>query len=298
MNDGEKQNKLKSRIFSVIGILAGCLIIFAGYWVMQKMLEKRQDTLLSQNGSLSTSSEDQADTGEEEESRSPLTRDELSDILFRNLLAVDIVPHEPYGWQMSMQEAMEIGQTWVESFCTAYDFPEENSTLKFEEMSAQLCTGEMGAGDYVNEAVLDQQEQWEIAREDLGDQLPESMYGYWNISFSGNGVSVRLQINAVSGQVLQANIETEIYDTDKYFNAMENLPEMRILLNYVDSFGFGDDYKTEVTENRYEVIYPNQFTFFAEKSSDLETGDELQWDEYMRGYFVMGIEANQLSEND
>ena len=61
MNSGKKEKKLKTRVLSFIGILAGCLMIFAGYWIMQQMLEKRQNKLLSQNGSLSTSKEDLAD---------------------------------------------------------------------------------------------------------------------------------------------------------------------------------------------------------------------------------------------
>ena len=44
----EKRKKLKTRVLSFIGILAGCLMIFAGYWIMQQMLEKRQNKLLSQ----------------------------------------------------------------------------------------------------------------------------------------------------------------------------------------------------------------------------------------------------------
>ena len=94
MNSGKKEKKLKTRVLSFIGILAGCLMIFAGYWIMQQMLEKRQNKLLSQNGSLSTSKEDLADA-EEEESRSKLTEDELEDILLRDYIAVGMVPQEP-----------------------------------------------------------------------------------------------------------------------------------------------------------------------------------------------------------
>ena len=302
MNSGKKEKKLKTRVLSFIGILAGCLMIFAGYWIMQQMLEKRQNKLLSQNGSLSTSKEDLADA-EEEESRSKLTEDELEDILLGDYIAVDIVPHEPYGWQMTMQEAMETGQTWVESFCTAYDFPEEGSILQFEEMSAQLCTREMGKEDYVNESIVSgygtgsaEIRAW-MSDMDWGERLAESMYGYWDISFSANGINVNLQINAVSGQVLQVRIETDPYETDEYFDAMEKLSELKILENFVDSFGFGSGYQTEGTDNRYEMTYPGQFVFFAEKTVYPEEED-LQWDEYIGCSFVMGAETDRIQEEE
>ena len=241
MNGGKKRKKFRTHVFSFIGILAGCLLVFAGYWVMQKMLDKRQDNLLSQGGSLSTVPEELADSGQEEEERSKLTEKELSDILFRDHFIVDAVPHEPYGRQMTMQEAIETGQEWVETFCTAYAFPDENHTIQFEEVSAQLCTGEMGDESYIYDTIGQERAEsfeilYQINKEKRGNQLAESMYGYWNINFSGEGIMINLNINSVSGQILRAMMETDPYETDEYIAAMEELPVRKILQDYMDSF--------------------------------------------------------------
>ena len=225
MDDAGKKKKRRSRILSVAGILAGCLVVFAGYWVMQQMLNRRQEVLLSRSGSLQTAEEELTDDDREEEARVKLTAEELTDVLFRACYVMDQVPHEPYGRQMTMQEAIEIGQSWVEGFCEAYAFPGRDMVFQFEEVSAQLCTWEMGDDAYLRQMIvrdetLSEIRSWnQVVAEDRGDQLAESMYGYWRISFSGTGITVNLQIHAVSGQILQAYLET-----DTYLAEMEALP--------------------------------------------------------------------------
>lgn len=237
MDDAGKKKKRRSRILSVAGILAGCLVVFAGYWVMQQMLNRRQEVLLSQSGSLQTAEEELTDDDREEEARVKLTAEELTDVLFRACYVMDQVPHEPYGRQMTMQEAIEIGQSWVEGFCEAYAFPGRDMVFQFEEVSALLCTWEMGDDAYLRQMIvrdetLSEIRNWnQVVAEDRGDQLAESMYGYWRISFSGTGITVNLQIHAVSGQILQAYLET-----DTYLAEMEALPFERILTEYAASF--------------------------------------------------------------
>ena len=237
MDDAGKKKKRRSRILSVAGILAGCLVVFAGYWVMQQMLNRRQEVLLSRSGSLQTAEEELTDENREEEARVKLTAEELTDVLFRACYVMDQVPHEPYGRQMTMQEAIEIGQSWVEGFCEAYAFPGRDMVFQFEEVSAQLCTWEMGDDAYLRQMIvrdetLSEIRSWnQVVAEDRGDQLAESMYGYWRISFSGTGITVNLQIHAVSGQILQAYLET-----DTYLAEMEALPFERILTEYAASF--------------------------------------------------------------
>ncbi len=237
MDDAGKKKKRRSRILSVAGILAGCLVVFAGYWVMQQMLNRRQEVLLSRSGSLQTAEEELTDDDREEEARVKLTAEELTDVLFRACYVMDQVPHEPYGRQMTMQEAIEIGQSWVEGFCEAYAFPGRDMVFQFEEVSAQLCTWEMGDDAYLRQMIvrdetLSEIRSWnQVVAEDRGDQLAESMYGYWRISFSGTGITVNLQIHAVSGQILQAYLET-----DTYLAEMEALPFERILTEYAASF--------------------------------------------------------------
>ena len=237
MDDAGKKKKRRSRILSVAGILAGCLVVFAGYWVMQQMLNRRQEVLLSRSGSLQTAEEELTDDDREEEARVKLTAEELTDVLFRACYVMDQVPHEPYGRQMTMQEAIEIGQSWVEGFCEAYAFPGRDMVFQFEEVSALLCTWEMGDDAYLRQMIvrdetLSEIRNWnQVVAEDRGDQLAESMYGYWRISFSGTGITVNLQIHAVSGQILQAYLET-----DTYLAEMEALPFERILTEYAASF--------------------------------------------------------------
>lgn len=237
MDDAGKKKKRRSRILSVAGILAGCLVVFAGYWVIQQMLNRRQEVLLSRSGSLQTAEEELTDDDREEEARVKLTAEELTDVLFRACYVMDQVPHEPYGRQMTMQEAIEIGQSWVEGFCEAYAFPGRDMVFQFEEVSALLCTWEMGDDAYLRQMIvrdetLSEIRNWnQVVAEDRGDQLAESMYGYWRISFSGTGITVNLQIHAVSGQILQAYLET-----DTYLAEMEALPFERILTEYAASF--------------------------------------------------------------
>ncbi len=237
MDDAGKKKKRRSRILSVAGILAGCLVVFAGYWVMQQMLNRRQEVLLSRSGSLQTAEEELTDDDREEEARVKLTAEELTDVLFRACYVMDQVPHEPYGRQMTMQEAIEIGQSWVEGFCEAYAFPGRDMVFQFEEVSAQLCTWEMVDDAYLRQMIvrdetLSEIRSWnQVVAEDRGDQLAESMYGYWRISFSGTGITVNLQIHAVSGQILQAYLET-----DTYLAEMDALPFERILTEYAASF--------------------------------------------------------------
>lgn len=299
MNGGKKNKKFRSRVISFVGILAGCLLIFAGYWVMQQMLNKRQNNLLSQGGTLSTASEELTDPGQEEENRSKLTEDELSDILFRDHFTADTVPHEPYGRQMTMQEAIETGQNWVETFCSTYAFPDENSTIQFEEVSAQLCTGEMGDESFVYDTLEQEGNEtfsmlYQINREKRGKQLAESMYGYWNINFSGNGIVINLRINAVSGQVLSVMMETDLYETDQYATAMEELPVRKILQNYMESFELEEDGQWQINDNSYYIDYEEDFRFYAEIYPGLdEMTDEVREDggEVYSYSFYLGIQT-------
>ena len=145
MDDAGKKKKRRSRILSVAGILAGGLVGFAGYWVMQQMLNRRQEVLLSRSGSLQTAEEELTDDDREEEARVKLTAEELTDVLFRAWYAMEQVPHEPYGRQMTMQEALEIGQSVVEGFGQATASPGRDVVFQCEETAAWLCDGGVGA---------------------------------------------------------------------------------------------------------------------------------------------------------
>ncbi len=296
MNGGKNRKKFRARVFSLVAIITGCFLVFSGYWIMQRMLDKRQDNLLSQGGSLSTAQEETEDSGQEEEERSKLTEKELSDILFRNYFVADAVPHEPYGRQMTMQEAIETGQEWVEAFCAAYAFPDENHTIQFEEVSAQLCTGEMGDESFVYDTIEQEGEEslailYQINQENRGQQLAESMYGYWNISFSGEGIMINLNINSVSGQVLQVVMETDSYETDAYMAAMEELSLRKILQDYMNSFELEGESQWHTVEEGFYIDYEEDFRFYVWVYPQLEEEEEIPDDGYEDIYsFCLGTE--------
>lgn len=279
MSRKEKTKKRKSHILSVVGILCGCLVVFAGYWTMQQMLEKRQTKLLSQGGSLMTAAEDAADAGENEDGREKLTEEELSDILFRNYVAMGKIPHEPYGKQMTMQEAIETGQKWISAFGRSYGFPDaDGDSLQFEEVAAQLCTAEMPNEEEmygITSSGTDRKMETdgdETAESDRGTRLQESMYGYWRVAFYSTGVSVTLKINAVSGQVLRMYMET-----DSEYEAIEKLPLGKILNDYVESFALEGinsqgEWSGDIRYRQFE--YKEEIVFCATSETDISQNDE------------------------
>ena len=85
MDDAGKKKKRRSRILSVAGILAGCLVVRA-ISELQQMLNRRQEVLLSRSGSLQTAEEELTDDDREEEARVKLTAEELTDVPVPRLL--------------------------------------------------------------------------------------------------------------------------------------------------------------------------------------------------------------------
>lgn len=303
MNKKTDRKKLRCGILTVVGIMAGCLLVFAGYRVMQQLLEKRQSVLLSQSGTYRTVGNDEDDTSSgADEERTPLTGQELESVLLRMSFGTEENLHEPYGKQMSMQEAIETGQTWVEDFCSSNSFPSAGYTVSFEQVSARLFTRQIDKEmfdayyeDMTSEDVYidiekknedEMLEKGAAVKNQLGEnaqtadsqssepgaeisvenkitELSESMYGCWQVEFSAADMTVSLLIHAVSGQILQANIDTVVYA-----DAVARLNLRQIQEKYIESLSLEGEFETEeYGDYCCRSIYRNQLVAYVEKTA-------------------------------
>lgn len=205
-----------------LGILCAFAIAFSGLFLVQGKLIGEQEKLLAGGGLMELP---QVGTGEAVEvgdaveagdtlELKQLTEEELLQLVHSLEQKGEISPHEPLQGQLTMLQAMDCSEVWLEEFF-----------LPHFGLS-DLLSKEYGISCYL----------W--APEAAG-QEPDAVcrLSCWTVSISNQDIDVSLTLSAVSGQVLDASVSCSApvphQDTDSL---------MTLLDNYALSFGLEEDY--------------------------------------------------------
>lgn len=175
------------------------LVIFTGIFIIGNVLFARsmfgqlEERLLTETGTMYLSV---PETYRNEDGWSgtagmeyALSQEELSDILTYWGQGTGTALHEPMKEQMSMEQAITVGQEWI------YVMLDMDSGLR---QSIEPCfLGEEGQLE-INATVA---MLFSRTTEEEGSDLMLPYYGYWRVSFRNNNGEIRLLMNAVTGQV-------------------------------------------------------------------------------------------------
>lgn len=200
---------------NLMGILSAFAIAFGGLFLVQGRLRLEQDRLLGSGGLVELP---QTITTETAESVTVSLCDSLAEKelmqLVHNLEQKDeIKPHEPLEGQLTMIQAINCGEAWLEEFFLS------DATLN-----------DPASRDYRANCYL-----W--TPEDAGAGPEASPWlSCWTVSLSNQNIDASLTLSAVSGQVLDASVNLSSVS----FQGKEDL--LTILEKYASSFGLeGDD---------------------------------------------------------
>lgn len=218
-------------------LLLSLCIAAGGLCILRVGLEKEEESLLSGGGTVEQKSVSEDRQGEEvrySQSDTCLSAEELSLILKKEEDSGIRCPHEPYYGQLSIEEAVERGKEWLNQL------KQESSFL----------------------ADLWQETDWNVAA-NLSRPGEESemtvdsnrIFSSWHLEFYGTEENIYLEMNAVTGQILnmQINLDgevTKIQDQDKE----------KLLTIFVSQFELEGNGEIEKEEGRfYQSLNEGQF---------------------------------------
>jgi len=246
----------KQKVFTAMGVMISFVIAVGGWALTSTLIDKRSDALLSASGitwinapdaRLSESPVSPTAVGDPS-GEAPMFPDnnQNADVLtlseneiisiIRNLESPAIERlHEPTADQMTMEQAIAAGQAWCSVFSENGIVPDE--LLKWEDMRIN--------------AYLSQR----LPR-DQSEQFLNPIYSYWTVTYSSVYMDANLDINAVTGKVLMADIALHSYPhTDLYPNAIEN-----ILVRFIADLGLDSFDGIKVTN---DIIDLSAYTLIA-----------------------------------
>jgi len=230
--------KNKQKVFTAMGVILSFVIAIGGWALTSKLIDKRSDALLSASGITWIKTPDarfsespvSPTTVGDPSGEAPMIPDynQNADVptlseneiisIIKNLESPAIERlHEPTADQITMEQAIEAGQKWCSVFSENGIVPAE--LFEWENMRIN--------------AYLSQR----LPR-DQSEQFLNPIYSYWTVTYSSVYMDANLDINAVTGKVLMADIALHSYPhTDLYPNAIENILVRFITDLGLDSYG-------------------------------------------------------------
>ncbi len=208
--------KIGGIVINCLGILSAFVFAFGGLFLVQSSLVREKDRLLAGGGLLELPQKEAAEATQVGEvfALRQLTEDELLQLIRLMEQKGDIRPHEPVQGQLTMAQAINYGQVWMEEFF----LPCFGLNRLFAEECRINC--------YL----------W--APETAGAGTEEySWLSCWTVSFVNQELEAKLLLSAVSGQVLDASVS---YSAPVDFLSREELTE--VLGEYGLTFGLESDY--------------------------------------------------------
>lgn len=186
----------KRIVFSGIMNLSVILFAFAGMFITNGLMERKEAQLLAEKGSIEMESPNMSlyndKNLENENYETVLTPEQIADTLnqWKNP-SNETRPHEPIEGQLPMEQAINKGEIWIRSMKEAGEFTAQDSSV-FHEVTAAL--------------------EIHVKQEESILEL-EPYYSYWRVQFTNEQLRICLYMNAVTGQVWEADIV--IYDVSK-----------------------------------------------------------------------------------
>ena len=225
--------KSNQRVFTAMGVILSFAIAIGGWALISTLIDKRSDALLSASGitwiktpdvGLSESPVSPTTAGDQS-SEAPMLPDYNQNVDAPTLTENEIISiisnlespaierlHEPTADQITMEQALEAGLKWCSVLSESGIVPVE--LFEWEDMRIN--------------AYLSQR----LPR-DQSEQFLNPIYSYWTVTYSSVNMDANLDIHAVTGKVLTADIALHSYPhTDLYPNAIEN-----ILVRFIADLG-------------------------------------------------------------
>ena len=249
--------KNKQKIFTAMGIILSFVIAIGGWALTSRLIDMKSDELLSASGvtwintpdarlsesPVSPFSEENPSVNipmlpnqNQNADMQTLSENEIISII-RNLESPAIERlHEPTADQITMEQSIEAGQKWCSVFSESGIVPAE--LFKWEDMRIN--------------AYLSQR----LPR-DQSEQFLNPIYSYWTVTYSSVYMDANLDINAITGKVLMADIALHSYPhTDLYPNAIEN-----ILVRFIADLGLDSYDGIKITN---DIIDLSAYTLIAD----------------------------------
>jgi len=238
----------KQKGYTAMGIALSFLIAVGGWTLTSMLIDKKSDALLSATGSIridtpsaiSPTPVDQGDSGIEEllRERPKLTEDEIIKIL-QNWESSDSdrIAHEPTGEQLSMEQAIKIGEAGLSYFSEQGVIFVEPHEYENAKISAYLVENQpRGQNTLSRNLAL------------------HPYYSYWSVSFSNERMNTVLTINAVTGQIWIADIT--VHSAISNFNTV-NLEDA--LTAFISHIGMSSEKRTDVKYDKNELSASQSF---------------------------------------
>lgn len=258
------------KITTVFFLILTLILAYLGLYCMNKMLTATQDRALSQSGSIPIAGADtgnasgilkwsrEENEGENETAKNDtklykvttdsavsvviaMSDENTKDIVKQMESASNLFLHEPFDHQLTMDEAVKIGNDWLDriyNLCELYYGVLEAS--KYEMVSAKL---------YGPDSIFDSSEL----------PLPIEFYSYWDIHYKMKDNSqeeLYLHLNAATGRVLYVSIYSYLMDFTGYSKDALNL----YLMAYAECTGMntenfsGKSYGVSSDNEPYEIL--------------------------------------------
>lgn len=182
------------RMVSLLGVLLVMLLAYAGSYVPGLLFAERERRLFAECGIMEMEEtvlpweEDQPAGDADAQSR--LETERIEQVIRTWKESDREFLHEPVEGQLSMEEAFEAGQEWINAMSGAGCYP-----LDYAGSKAGSAYGDHASAVLV--ATIGSE----------GENQPrESYYSCWNVIFYNEDTKVRLWINAVTGLVWEAEL--------------------------------------------------------------------------------------------
>lgn len=202
----------KNNLINLAGLLLALCIALGGLLGVQASLSREEAMLLQGGGMVEFLVQSEPAHSEEisvtQPPRALLTQDELTLVVQGLESGAEPYPHEPGQNHLSMTEALRYGRSWLEDFFMPHlgmtDF-----SLDERRTSCYLWTA----------------------------QEREPLLSYWAVTFSTKNLETELILNAVSGQILSAQVRC-VFPSEQ--------PDTQTLIaflnDYAESFGLEGQY--------------------------------------------------------
>lgn len=206
-------------------LLLSLCIAAGGLCILRVGLEKEEKSILSQSGTVEQQ-EKSREVGYTESDAS-LSEEELYQVLENDEDSEMLYPHEPYYGQLPMDEAVERGEEWIE---------------KLKKESGLFPSGWKGLGNKVSANLSRPGKEEEMILDS------NRIFSSWNLDFYGEDISVSMEMNAVTGQLLSLQF-LHTYKGDKNFE-IRNQDREKLMEFFVSQFELKADGEIEKEEGQ------------------------------------------------
>ncbi|MEL7563747.1 MAG: hypothetical protein AAGU27_02525 [Dehalobacterium sp.] len=181
---------IKQRILTAVAAVFSLLIVFGSWLLTNELLDRQHLDLMNTVHSVSVKEPPEAELGAEP-AKITLSTQEIANILKVWQSSQTQRYHDPYDGQLTMEEAIKAANYWLSYFC-------ENGLLPKGILASDFTQ--------TNAFLYDVQAPGAVLAE--VSPTPNPAYSFWSVSLSNREVSVKLTLNAQTGQIWIADIRS------------------------------------------------------------------------------------------